>query len=72
MLPPPGVTLALPVLEHAIELLIKVVLAVTAGAWVMVIVAVAEQLLLSVTVTVYVPPDKPVAVELVCPPGAHE
>jgi hypothetical protein len=51
-LPPPGVTPAEPVLEQAMELLISVVDAVTEGACVMLMLAVAEQPLLSVTVTV--------------------
>ena len=70
--PPPALTLALPVLLHAIELLIKVVLAVTGVGCVVMNEAVVVHPLLSVTLTVYVPADNPVAVILVCPLGFHK
>ncbi len=70
--PPPVVTVALPVLAQAVELLLTSALAVTPAGAVIVILAVAEHPALSETVTVYVPADRPVAFALVFPPGFHE
>jgi len=69
--PPPAVTVALPPTEH-VGLVLDVILAVNAAGAVNVTFAVAVHPFASVTVTVYEPAAKPLAVVFVPPLGAHE
>ena len=71
-LPPVGLAVALPVLEQAVALLFIDGLGSIAAGAVIVTVTVAEMLLLSFTVMVYVPALNPVAVALVPPLGDQE
>ena len=69
-MPPHAVTAALPVPPLHFTF-VTVVVAVKAGGWVIVTVAVPVQPFLSFTVTVYVPAERPVALELLPPEGAQ-
>ena len=62
----------MPLFAHADALLFTVALAETIAGAVIVILAVPVQPVLSVTVTVYVPAESPVALALVLPPGFQE
>jgi hypothetical protein len=70
--PPEGITDAAPVHKPLHNMLVCVCVAVNAGGCVMEYVRVDVHPLASVTVTVYVPTPRPVAVEPVPPDGAHE
>ena len=66
--PPPGVTVALPLEVHSVVLAVTDVLAVTAAGAVIVTLPVPEHPWLSVTVSVYVPAESAEIPAVVLPP----